>query len=264
MRLCAAAAVLAVCFSCSKPGGKSPSVDDAKAFADAAERRLLTLSVEASRADWVRSTYITSDTEILAAKADERQIAATVDLAKQSTRFDKLALPEDLARKLKLLKVSLTLATPADPKESEELTQIVSSMEGAYGRGKYCPAGKTCQDLEQLSKIMANSREEKALREAWTGWHAISPPMRPNFVKYVALANKGARELGFADTGAMWRSKYDMAPDAFAAECDRLWQQVRPLYLSLHTYVRKRLREKYSDAVPAEGPIPADLLGNMW
>ena len=88
--------------------------------------------------------------------------------------------------------------------------------------------------------------------------------MRQEFARYVELGNKGARELGFADMGAMWRSKYDMPPDAFAKELDRLWEQVRPLYVSLHAYVRSRLREKYGDVVPANGPIPAHLLGNMW
>jgi peptidyl-dipeptidase A len=102
------------------------------------------------------------------------------------------------------------------------------------------------------------------LQDAWTGWHAISKPIRKDFVRYVDLANKGARQLGFKDNGAMWRSKYDMAPDDFAKELDRLWEQVKPLYLSLHAYVRNRLREKYGDAVPATGAIPANLLGNMW
>ncbi len=238
----------------------------ATAFIEDAEKKLLTLSVDSSRADWVRSTFITDDTEILAAKADERAIAATVRLAKDSTRFDKEHLEAGLERKLKLLKLSLTLATPADPKESEEVTRIVSSMEGTYGKGKYCPAGKgKCYDLEDLTKIMANSRDAGELRDAWLGWHAISPPIRAPFQRFVELSNKGARELGFADTGAMWRSKYDMPPDAFAKEVDRLWSQVRPLYLSLHAYVRKRLREKYGDAAAsATGPIPADLLGNMW
>src|ERR1051325_6701103 len=56
-----------------------------------------------------------------------------------------------------------------------------------------------------------------------------------------------------------------MPPDDFARELDRLWEQVRPLYLSLHAYVRSRLREKYGpDLVPANGPIPAHLLGNIW
>ncbi len=63
----------------------------------------------------------------------------------------------------------------------------------------------------------------------------------------------------------MWRAKYDMPPDEFAKELDRLWDQVRPLYLSLHAYVRTKLREKYgAAAVPENGPIPAHLLGNIW
>ena len=218
-----------------------------------------------ARADWVKSTYITDDTEALAAKLDERAINATVDYAKQATRFDGLKLDPVTARKIKLLKLSLTIATPADPKESEELTRITAGMEGTYGKGKYCPAARRAAWISKTSrKIMANSRDPKQLLDAWTGWHAISPPMRKDFVRYVELANKGARELGFQDNGAMWRSKYDMPPDDFAKELDRLWEQVRPLYLSLHAYVRTRLREKYGDVVPANGPIPAHLLGNMW
>jgi peptidyl-dipeptidase A len=250
-----------------KPASRRPpTVQEAKAFIEDAEARLLPLAVESQRADWVKSTFITDDTEILSAKADERAIAATVALAKQATRFDRLKLPEDVARKMKLLKLSLTLATPSDPKESEELTRIVSLLEGTYGKGKYCPPGKDqCLDIEDLTRLMANSRDANELRQAWVGWHRISIPMRSDFVRYVELANKGARELGFADNGAMWRLKYDMPPDAFARELDRLWEQVRPLYVSLHAYVRNRLREKYGEQiVPANGPIPAHLLGNMW
>ncbi len=245
---------------------KPPTVEEAKAFIEGVEAKLLPLAVEGGRADWVKDTYITEDTEILAAKADERAIAATVEFAKQSTRFDGLKLPEDVARKMKLLKLSLDIATPANPQESEELTRIVSAMEGTYGRGKYCPQGKDkCLDIEDLTRLMTNSRNANDLQDAWVGWHRISPPMRKDFIRYVALANKGARELGFKDNGAMWRAKYDMPPDAFARELDRLWEQVRPLYVSLHAYVRSKLREKYGDkVVPADGPIPAHLLGNMW
>ena len=243
----------------------APTVDDARRFLDAAQARLLTLSVIASRADWVKSTYITEDTETLSAQADEKAIAATVDLVHQAKQFDGLALPPVLSRKLHLLKVSLTLAAPSDPAKSADLTRIVAGMEGTYGKGKYCPQPDKCLDLEDLSRILATSRDPARLLEAWRGWHSIAPPMREPFRRYVQLANEGARELGFSDTGALWRSKYDMEPAAFAAELDRLWDQVRPLYLALHTYVRKRLRERYgAAAVPAHGPIPADLLGNMW
>ncbi len=239
---------------------------DATAFIGKAESELLKLSVDFQRADWIRSTYITDDTETLAAKLNETLIGATMRLAKEATQFDRLALTPELGRKLKLLKLSLTLATPSDPVEATELTRIAAAMEGEYGKGKYCPPGKnTCLDLEELSKILANSRDPKELQDAWMGWHAIAKPIRPQYQRFVTLSNKGSRELGFGDTGAMWRSKYDLPPEEFASELDRLWQQVRPLYLSLHAYVRNRLREKYGDAmVPAKAPIPAHLLGNMW
>ena len=231
-----------------------PTVAEAEAFMKNVEAKLLDLNVYSARADWVKATYITDDTEILAAQADERAIAAQVEFAKQATRFDGLQLPAELARKMRLLKTSLVLPTPADPHQSAELTEIASRMEGTYGKGKWC-----------LGRLMATSRDPNELRAAWVGWHQISRPMRKDFVRFVELSNQGARELGYKDTGALWRSKYDMPPDDFARELDRLWEQVRPLYLQLHAYVRWKLREKYGDqVVPANGPIPADLLGNMW
>ncbi len=231
---------------------------------DGAQAKLLDLAVREARADWIKSTYITYDSEILAAQADEQQIAATMELAKESTRFNGLKMPDDLARQFKLLRLSLTLAAPSDPKESKEVTEIATKMEGIYGSGKYCPQANKCLDLEQLSDILRTSNDPKQLLDAWRGWHSISVPIRPLFKRYVELGNKGARELQFADMGAMWRAKYDMPPDAFTAEMDRLWEQVRPLYLALHAYVRAKLREKYGNIVPANGPIPAHLLGNMW
>src|SRR5580658_3293891 len=252
-------------------GAEAPTLAEAGAFLDRAQSKLLELSVQAQRAEWVKSTFITYDTEILAAKADEDEIAATMQLAKESTRFSHLKMPEEMARQFQLLRLSLTLAAPSDPKEAQELTQIATRMEGIYGSGKYCPAGASgsasageCLDLDQLSDILRTSTDPGKLLDAWRGWRTISPPMRPLFQKYVELGNKGARELGFDDMGAMWRSKYDMPADAFPVEMDRLWEQVKPLYLSLHAYVRWKLREKYGDLVPANGPIPVHLLGNMW
>jgi peptidyl-dipeptidase A len=245
--------------------GQKPTTEDARRFMEDAERTLLALSIDAGRADWIKDTYITDDTEAIDAKLDERAINTQVEFAKQATRFDGLSLDPATARKLMLLKLSLTIATPKNPQESEELTRITAGLEGTYGKGKYCPSGPdSCQDIEQFTKVMAESRDPKELRDAWTGWHAISRPMRRDFARYVELANKGAKELGFQDNGAMWRAKYDMPPDDFARELDRLWEQVRPLYLSLHAYVRSRLHEKYGDLVPASGPIPAHLLGNLW
>jgi peptidyl-dipeptidase A len=242
----------------------SPTVDDARKFLDDAEKNLLALSIESNHADWVHANFITYDSEIISAAADERGIAEGVRLAKGATRFDSVKLPADMARKMMLLKLGLVLAAPADPALSAEVTRLGASLEGTYGKGKWCPAQNECLDVEDITRTMANSTNPRDLLNAWNGWHAISPPMRKDFVRFVELANQGARELGFKDSGAMWRAKYDMPPDEFARELDRLWEQVRPLYVSLHAYVRWKLREKYGDIVPASGPIPAHLLGNIW
>jgi peptidyl-dipeptidase A len=246
----------------------APTVDEARQFLAEAEARLLRLWIARDRAQWVAATHITVDTETIAAQANEAVIAANMELAAQSKRFAGVALPADLARKMSLLKTVLVLPAPADAAKREELTQLAAELEGMYGRGKYCPPGKSgddCLDIGELSQILATSRDPKALEEAWSGWHAISRPMRDKYRRFVELGNEGARELGYADMGALWRSKYDMPPDAFVAELDRLWNQVKPLYESLHCYVRARLAEKYGAEVVKPGePIPAHLLGNLW
>jgi peptidyl-dipeptidase A len=254
-----------LCVSAGVAAAQPATPQEARKFIDEAEQKLMRLGIDAGRADWIKSTYIIDDSEALSALLNERAIAATVDYAKKASRFDGVKLDPETERKIKLLKLSLTIATPSDPKESEELTRIVAGMEGTHGKGKYCPGGPdTCKNLDELENLLRDNRDYKQQLDAWTGWHAISKPMRKDFVRYVELANKGARELGFKDNGAMWRSKYDMPPDAFAKEVDRLWEQVKPLYVSLHAYVRTKLHEKYGDQVPATGPIPAHLLGNMW
>lgn len=250
-------------------GSRGPAVEDARKFLENAETTALAAANEAGRASWVYSTYITPDTEALTAQASERQIKLGVEYAKQAVRFDNLQLPADMRRKMNLLKLGLTLAAPADPKESEEVTRLQAKMEGHYGKAKYCrdkpPAGQDpCLDVVAVGRLMAAGRVEPELLDIWAGWHNTARPIRKDYARFVELSNKGARELGFADTGAMWRSKYDMPAEEFARELDRLWAQVKPLYESLHAYARTKLHEKYGDAVAARGPIPAHLLGNIW
>jgi peptidyl-dipeptidase A len=235
-------------------------------FLEGAEARLLDLSIESQKADWVYATYITEDSAALAARAYARLIAATVDFAKRSTQFPPSAFSAVDARKATLLRLALSLVAPSDPTESEELTRRVTAMKSAYAKGRYLPRGASEPvDVQGLSRILQESRDPSVLEDTWTGWHRVGRGMRTDFARYVELANRGSRELGFDDLGAMWRSKYDMDPDAFAKEVDRLWADVRPLYVALHRYVRRRLLLEYGpERVPERGPIPAYLLGNMW
>jgi peptidyl-dipeptidase A len=268
--LAAASAVFSsLAAAAAEPAAASPAArptrQEAERFVAAAEKRGEESAVAASRANWVQANFITYDTEILAAQANERSTALGVELAKQAARFDGLDLPYDVRRKLDLLKLSLTLPAPADPAKNAELARVAAELEGQYGRGKYCPSPDRCLTFEEIAKTFRESRDPKQLEELWIGWHRIAPPMKAGYERYVELGNEGARELGYRDLGAFWRAKYDMPPDAFAAEVDRLWGQVKPLYDQLHCYVRARLNEKYgSQVVPLDQPIRADLLGDMW
>ncbi len=243
----------------------APTVADAEAFMKKAEARLAELSVKVNQANWVHANFITDDTEALAAAVNEENTAVTTELVEQAKRFDGLKMPAELARKFLLLKLSLTAPGPHDPALRKEMTEIAASLESDYGKGKYCSAAGKCLDITAIETIMGESRDPNQLKELWTGWHAVGAPMRKRYARFVELSNQGARDLGFKDTGVLWRAGYDMPPDQFSAEVDRLWEQVRPLYLSLYTFVRARLSQKYgSQVMPPDGPMRADLLGNPW
>src|SRR5262245_7530088 len=202
--LCVAAAVAALIgTSVHGRAAAGPTVEDTKAFIDQAERELMDLSIKAARASWVMSTYITEDTEVLAAEADPTHTAARLKPAARAALFEGLAVPPDLARRLKLLRTSMSLAAPSDPGKQAELSQITASMESRYGKGQYCRPGGECLDINKITRILAESRDPNELQELWVGWHAIAPPMRPQYKRFVELANEGAKELAFDDLGAL-------------------------------------------------------------
>ena len=248
----------------AEPGGAAAPGTDPKAFLARVNEDYRRLSVRAQTADWIKSTYITDDSERMAAAANEELLGFLSASVKQAASFKQKYDP-DSERMLRLLRVSAPLAAPADPKLRLELTTLGAKLEGHYGKAKACSKPDKCLDLEQLDGLFQKSRREPELREAWLAWHHSAAETRPWFARFVELANQGAREIGFADTGQMWRSAYDMSPEDFEKETLRLWSQVRPLYEQLHCYVRTQLGKTYGAAkVPPTGLIPAHLLGNMW
>ncbi len=252
---------------CHRQSPATPA--DAERYITQVEHTLDSLSIEQSRASWVAVNFITEDTEALSAAAQLAYNLAVQRFALDARRFDRLELPAEVRRKFHLLRLSLSAPPPADPREAAELARITTSMEADYGKGSWCRPGKSgkeeCLQINDISRLLEKSRDPEELRAAWEGWHRVGAPMRERYVRYVELANAGSRVLGFADAGAMWRSGYDMTPEEFQRETERLWTQLRPLYVSLHAYVRARLVERYgSSLVPPQGLIPAHLLGDLW
>ncbi len=250
------------------PDADSALVAEAKAFAHLTDRELMRLSIASSQAEWDKQTDITDVHEQAAAKAGAEVASYITKQIKEARRFEKVLgkLDAESQRLLLLLKVAGQPA-PDDKAMADELAKVTTEMDALYGKGKVCDSkGKNCKDLGKLEDILAQSRKPAELLAAWQGWHeSTGRSVRDRYIRFVELANNGAKGIGFDDVGAMWRSGYDMSPDAFAAETDRLWGQVKPLYDQLHCYMRRNLNTKYGNKlVSTTGPIPAHLLGNMW
>lgn len=243
----------------------APTAADADAFVAKAEKDLEELGIFAARAAWVNATYITHDTDILAARTGAAFTEAGVRYASEAAKYASLpGLSYDTKRKLDMLRQGLVAPAPNTPGAADRLSTLLTGLQSAYGKGKGTYKGevKSGNDLEEL---MGTERDPEVLKEMWVSWHKIGVPMRSDYTQFVSISNAGSKELGYADTGAQWRAGYDMDPDAFAKLTDDTWKQVKPLYDQLHCYTRAKLNEKYGDAVqPKTGPIRADLLGNMW
>ncbi|WP_457097961.1 M2 family metallopeptidase [Lysobacter sp. P5_B9] len=248
---------------------KAPEGETADQFVARVNDEMRKIYPELNAAQWVSSTYINGDTEALTAKANERFLTQLNKWIDESRKFEGQKMSPQTARAIKLLKLSVAMPPPKDPKQLEELTGIATKLEGMYGSGEYCKgegSARKCRqlgDLEDVLRDPSSSYEEQL--DAWQGWHTIAQPMRKDYTRFVELVNTGAKDMGFADTGELWRSGYDMTPAELSAETDRLWLQVKPLYEQLHCYTRTQLEKKYGDkGHVAGGMLPAHLTGNMW
>ena len=244
----------------------APGAEDASAFVRQAEAELLEKSSKAGRADWVYNNFITEDTAAISAEANAEFTEAIVDNAVKAAGYaDVAGLDKETARKLTMLRTGIVTPAPTQAGAAEQVSALTTRMQGLYGKGQGMLDGKPISGSD-IEEKMGTVRDPAQLKEMWVSWHDnVGTPMKGDYAQLVEMMNKGARELGFADTGALWRSNYDMDPDEFKALTERLWQEVKPLYEQLHCYTRGKLNEKSGDEVqPASGPIRADLLGNMW
>lgn len=243
------------------------TAEGAAKFVADAEKDLFDFSLDNNRVNWLNYTYINDDSDALAAKSNGEGTEKQVKYAVEAAKFAGVkGLDADVSRKLGILRQGIVLPAPSTAGAAAQLSEINTRMSSTYGKGKGTLDGKPINGSD-IEAEMGNLQHTPAqFAEMWTSWNDnVGKPMKGDYEKMVGIANQGAKDLGYADVGAMWRSGYDMSPEQFAAETQRLWEETKPLYLALHTYVRRKLNEKYGDAVqPRTGPIRADLLGNMW
>ena len=231
------------------------------------EQTMADFSLESAQIYWVNSTYITHDTDAMAARVGAQGTEMSVQYALEAAKYAQVdGLDPEVARKLDILRNGIVLPAPTADGAATELNEIATSLNSQYGKGKGTLNGEEISGSDIEAEMGNLERTPAELAEMWASWHTnVGAPMKEDYARMVEIANQGAVELGFDNVGTMWRSGYDMPPEEFSGELERMWQEVAPLYQALHTYVRTKLNEKYGDDIqPASGPIRADLLGNMW
>jgi len=251
--------------SCSSNDSEVKTISDVESFLEKVEQEDKTLGPVISSAYWISSNFITYDSQKIVADFGKRYSLMSVERANEAATFDDLDLPEDMRRKLDLIKGGFVMPAPLDDALAGELADIESELGAMYGSGKHCFTEDDCYDLEAFEQIIDSSRNPDELLKAWTGWREIGKPMKDKYLRMVEIGELGAKDLGYEGLTDLWFSKYDMPAEDFLADTDRVWEEVKPLYDALQCHVRAKLNEEYGDEIaPAEGMLPAHILGNMW
>ena len=257
--------ILVIVTSCVPSGEQTNQIEELDIFLNEIEKENLEFGPVISSASWISSNFITFDSQKVIADYGTRYTLDALDKARRASSFDNLEVSDEKRRMLNILKTSFVMPPPLDNELAAELSKIRTSLAAMYGSGEHCFEDGACHDLEAFEAIIDNSRDPKELLKAWSGWHEISKPMKPMYMRMVEIGNQGASDLGYQNLSDLWFSKYDMPADEFLAETDRVWEEVKPLYDSLHCHVRAKLNDHYGDDIVSRSdPLPVHMLGNMW
>ena len=257
--------ILVIVTSCVPSGEQTNQIEDLDVFLDEVENENLEFGPIISSASWISSNFITFDSQKIIADYGTRYTLDALNKARRASSFDGLEVSDEKRRMLNILKTSFVMPPPLDNELAAELSKITTSLGAMYGSGEHCFDDGVCYDLEAFEAIIDNSRDPKELLKAWSGWHEISKPMKPMYMRMVEIGNQGANDLGYQNLSDLWFSKYDMPGDEFLMETDRVWEEVKPLYDALHCHVRAKLNDHYGDdIVSTSDPLPVHMLGNMW
>ena len=257
--------IVVIVTSCVPSGEQTSKFEELDIFLNEVEKQNLELGPVISSASWISSNFITYDSQKVIADYGTRYTLDALEKARRASSFDELEVSDEKRRMLNILKTSFVMPPPLDDELAAELSKITTSLEAMYGGGEHCFEDGNCYDLEAFEAIIDNSRNPEELLRAWSGWHEISKPMKPMYMRMVEIGNQGANDLGYQNLSDLWFSKYDMPSDEFLMETDRVWEEVKPLYEALHCHVRAKLNEHYGDEIVSNSnPLPVHMLGNMW
>src|SRR5690606_24733387 len=106
------------------PAGTVATDETADAFVARVNAELKAMYPEMTAAQWLSSTYINDDSQLLAAKSSEKFLTALNAWIEQSKKFEGQQMSPETARAITLLKLGTAMPAPRDPVRLAEPTRI--------------------------------------------------------------------------------------------------------------------------------------------
>ncbi|KAH8279897.1 hypothetical protein KR054_010281 [Drosophila jambulina] len=218
-------------------------------------------------AQWNFETNVNDFTQTEALNAQQRYVEFQRITAEQSKRINKdLIFDRRLYRQLMLQSEVGPNALPLDV--LDRYNRLLNEMLFLYNSAGICAYQQPFQcDLHyipHLKDIMAKSRDWDELQHTWVEYHRkAGRGMRDSYEQLIDVMQDVASVNNVTNGGEYWYLAYESGN--FRQDMDIVWEQIRPLYESLHSYVRRKLRDYYGpDRINRIAPIPSHILGNMY
>ena len=143
-----AAALVATPVMAQAAPAAAPTAAEAEAFLTKAEKALFDQSIISGRAAWINATYITDDTDAIASYFGAIDTKQRVDFALEAGKYATApGLSAETRRRLNLLQTALTLPAPTTAGAAEELNELATKLQSAYGKGMCLTSEGTIQML---------------------------------------------------------------------------------------------------------------------
>ncbi|XP_017475074.1 PREDICTED: angiotensin-converting enzyme-like [Rhagoletis zephyria] len=150
----------------------------------------------------------------------------------------------------------------------DRYNRLINEMLYIYNEATICayqqPFVCNLRYIPDLKEIMSKSRDWDELQHTWVEYHRkAGREMRDGYEQLVDVMNEVAYVNNVTNGGEFWYLPYESAN--FRQDVEIVWEQIRPLYEGLHSYVRRKLRDYYGpNRINRIAPIPSHILGNMY
>ena len=243
----------------------TPLQDRADRFLKLANAGYQSLTYVAQEAGWAASTDVKPENDAAAEWAGKAfaafngnpvLIAEARELLKRRTELKEITVRELERVLLNAAEGPMTNPRLVADRIAAETAQA-STMNGFVWKldGKPISAN-------QIDGILKGSSNLAERKKVWEVSKENGPALKDGLVKLRDLRNGCARELGYPDYFALQVAGYGLSTNEMMAYNRKFLDELKPLYLQLHTWVKYELAKKYGQPVPRA--IPAHWINNRW